>query len=209
MRIIDISWPIAPDTTEYKNESQVLFSVVRSLDNDGARKSRIALSSHTATHVDAPAHFLSEGKTIDQISLTSLVGSAAILDMTGVEEVITQEDLEPFVLPKGIILLLKTRNSALPEHGSFMSRFVYLDESAAAYCVELGVKAVGIDYLSIERNQPAHETHTTLFQKDIPIIEGLRLAHVMEGYYFFVCLPLAIVGLEAAPARAILIDDLL
>jgi arylformamidase len=209
MRIIDISWPIAPDTTEYNNESQVLFSAIRSLDNDEMRKSRISLSSHTATHVDAPAHFIAEGKTIDQIPLTSLVGSAAVIDMTGVQDVITQDDLEPFVLPKGVILLLKTRNSTFPEYGTFMSQFVYLDESAAAYCAELGVKAVGIDYLSIERNQPAHETHTTLFQKEISIIEGLRLAHVMEGYYFFVCLPLAVVGLEAAPARAILIDDLL
>jgi len=66
---------------------------------------------------------------------------------------------------------------------------------------------VGIDYLGIERNQEAHDTHTLLLQEDIPIIEGLRLAHAEEAYYSFICLPLALQGLDGAPARAILISD--
>jgi len=66
---------------------------------------------------------------------------------------------------------------------------------------------VGIDYLGIEHSQPGHVTHTTLMHQDIVIIEGLRLFHINPGRYFFVCLPLAVIGLEAAPARAILIEE--
>jgi arylformamidase len=71
---------------------------------------------------------------------------------------------------------------------------------------EKKVKAVGIDYLGIERNQPDHATHTILMNNNITIIEGLRLADVMAGDYFFICLPLNVVGLEAAPARALLLQ---
>ena len=69
------------------------------------------------------------------------------------------------------------------------------------------IKAVGIDYLGIERNQPDHETHTILMKHEIGIIEGLRLSHVEPQRYFFLCLSLPVVGLEAAPARAILVHQ--
>jgi arylformamidase len=72
---------------------------------------------------------------------------------------------------------------------------------------EKKIKAVGIDYLGIERNQPNHETHTVLMSNEITIIEGLRLDHVPEGQFFLWCVPLAVIGLEAAPARALLIQE--
>ena len=208
MKVIDISWPMTPDATGYKDDQDVFFTATHSMEKDGKRKSRIIMSTHATTHVDAPAHFLSKGKTIDQVSLSQLIGTAVVLDLTEVEEAIGREDLESYDLTKGLIVLLKTRNSELVENAPFDRDFVYLDSVAASYLIELGVKAVGIDYVAIERNQSDHDTHKTLFEHDVPIIEGLRLAHVDEGAYFFVCLPLAVVGLEAAPARAILIEDI-
>ncbi len=65
---------------------------------------------------------------------------------------------------------------------------------------------MGIDYLGIERNQPGHDTHRALLSSGVAIIEGLRLADIAAGKrYYFMCLPLRIVGFEAAPARAILL----
>jgi arylformamidase len=209
MRVIDISWPITPDITGYKDDQGATFSATHSFERDLMRKSRLVVSSHVGTHVDAPTHFLPEGKTIDQVSLAHLVGSCVVLDLTEIEEYITRQDLEQFQLPKGLILLLKTRNSELAENAPFDPHFIYLDQDAASYCIELGVKAVGIDYIAIERNQPDHKTHQILLSNDTPIVEGLRLGHIGQGFYFFVCLPLAIIGLEAAPARAILIEDFL
>ncbi len=70
----------------------------------------------------------------------------------------------------------------------------------------VGVKAVGTDYLGIERDQPGHETHRALLSHRVAIIEGLRLADVDAGKrYYLLCLPLKIVGFEAAPARAVLL----
>ena len=164
------------------------------------------LSSHTGTHVDAPAHFIKDGITIDQIQLDRLVGQAIVLDLMYVLDGITRDDLVDKKIKKGDIVLFKTVNSLTPATGKFTPHFVYLEASGAQYLAEIGVKAVGIDYLGIERSQIDHLTHTTLMHADIVIIEGLRLEFIAPGEYMCVCLPLNIIGLEAAPARAILIE---
>ena len=83
---------------------------------------------------------------------------------------------------------------------------MYIENTGAQYLVEKKVKAVGIDYLGIERNQPGHPTHSELMSNGIVVIEGLRLAHVEPGRYMIVCLPLNVIGLDGAPARAVLLS---
>jgi len=207
MKILDISWPISEAITAYKDKNTVKFERVRSIEKDNMRDSLIALSSHTGTHVDAPSHFIKDGLTIDQIKLERLVGPCKVLSMLLVDEKITADDLMVYDIQEGDIILLKTNNSAQGATDKFDYDYVYLDESGARYLGEKKVKAVGIDYLSIERSHPEHPTHMALFKHDVVIIEGLRLEHVVAGNYFFVALPLSIIGLEAAPARAILISS--
>ena len=77
----------------------------------------------------------------------------------------------------------------------------------AAYLAQQKIKAVGIDYLGIERNQPDHATHTILMEANIGILEGLRLAAVQPRYYTLIALGLYTIGLEAAPVRAVLISS--
>jgi len=208
MKIIDISWPISKNCTEYKNKNTVKFEFLKNFDQgdkDNVRDSVITLNSHVGTHVDAPAHFLKHGKTIDQINLEKFIGKAKILDLTYVQEKITELDLNQFYIVKNDIILLKTKNSLISETQNFVPDFVYLEKSGAEFLAQKEIKTVGIDYLGIERNQPEHETHKILFEKEIVIIEGLRLKNATEKEYFFYCLPIFTVGLEAAPARAILI----
>jgi arylformamidase len=208
MNIIDISWPITQNMTAYKNESVVHYTTLRTLEKDKVQKTQITLDSQTGTHVDAPFHFLSHGAKSDAMKLDHLIGNCVVIDMTHIEESISADDLEEYDLEGCDIIVFKTRNSDRQPTDSFDHDFIYLDASAATYLAELGVQAVGIDYLGIERNNPNHDTHRILFDANIAIIEGLRLAHVEEDAYFFVCLPLAVVGLDGAPARAILVSDL-
>ncbi len=206
MKIIDISWAISSATTGYKDKDVVQFEEIKTFAKDGVRESIIHLSSHTGTHIDAPSHFLKDGKTIDQMDLNSLIGPCKVLDLTIVTDKITREHLEEHDIGRGDIILLKTTNSATSSIGKFDPHFVYLELSGAQYLTEKKIKAVGIDYLGIERNQPGHLTHLELMNHDVTIIEGLRLKNVDPGEYFLYCLPLYTLGLEAAPARAILIE---
>jgi arylformamidase len=210
MKIIDISWPISTATTGYKDRYIVEFDEIKSLGKDHARETIIHLSSHTGTHVDAPSHMLKDGKTIDELPLDRFVGPCKVVDMTDVVEKITRdwfEDQNLDIVP-GDIILLKTINSATSPTEKFTPHFVYLEISGAQYLAEKKIKAVGIDYLGIEHSQPGHLTHQALFHADIGIIEGLRLQHVKSGSYLLVCLPLYTIGVEAAPARAVLLTDM-
>ncbi|HZW61997.1 MAG TPA: cyclase family protein [Candidatus Babeliales bacterium] len=206
MEIIDISWPITPQMTAYKDKKVVSFSYSNTFEKDNFCESTITLGSHSGTHIDAPAHFLPDGETIEKFPLGLLIGECHVLDLTQVSEYISEGDLAYYdVIKENRIILFKTSNSQTAVNQPFDSSFIYLTASAAQYLVEHSVKAVGIDYLGIERNQPNHETHKILMQNGIPIIEGLRLQHVQPGTYFLWCLPLLVEGLEAAPARAVLV----
>lgn len=206
MIIHDISWPISKDTTAYKDCKTVVFESIKSFEKDGVRESLITLGAHTGTHIDAPSHFQKEGKSIDQLDLSQVIGRCTVFDMTSVKDGITQDHLENLDIQPHDIILFKTLNSVLLADQKFNPQFVFLEYSGAQYLVQRHIKAVGIDYLGIERGQQGHLTHNLLFDHDITIIEGLRLGAIKEGSYFLCCLPLPLDGLEAAPARAVLIE---
>lgn len=208
MELIDISWPLDAHTTGYKNDKAVNIVTEKTMEQDNVRNSRITLSAHAGTHIDAPAHFLPDGNTIEKIPLERYVALGVVLDLTHLSNnTITKEDLmsyDDMILADGFILL-KTSNSALSYDAPFDPHFTYLSEMGATYLVEKKVRGVAIDYLGIEREQRAHQTHTTLMNAGIIIVEGVRLGHVDQGAYTFACFPLALNGTEASPARALLI----
>lgn len=215
MKIIDISWPLEKSITEYKDRALYKFNFWADFTKINMRESIITIDSHTGTHVDAPAHFIKDGKNIDQIDLQKLIGQALVLDLSNVIDKITRLDLEEAIKKaelkekdlKDLIILLKTKNSDLEDTAKFDYNFIYLEKSGAQYLRDLNVKAIGIDYIGIERNQPEHDTHKILLGSNMPLIEGLRLKSAEPKKYMLICLPLKFIGLEAGLARAILIED--
>jgi len=103
----------------------------------------------------------------------------------------------------GQIVLFKTRNSALWRLDRFVEEYVYLSGAAARRLVEIGVSAVGVDYLSVDAYGSGMEAHLALLGASVPVIEGLDLSAVDAGLYECVCLPLLLEGAEGAPARVI------
>jgi arylformamidase len=206
MKIYDISWPIFNGMTAYKDRNTVDIKATKQFEKDGVRESLITIGSHVGTHIDAPAHFLKDGKSLEEINPLVCVGPATVIDMTHIEQCITADDLKALTLEPRRIVLFKTKNSERRVDERFNYDFIYVDAGAAKWLVEQHVQAVGIDYLGIERAQPNHETHSILLQHNIAIVEGLRLGHVAAGEYFLWCLPLNIPGIDAVPARAVLIE---
>tara|TARA_Y100000310_G_scaffold345863_1_gene471789 strand:+ start:52362 stop:52970 length:609 start_codon:yes stop_codon:yes gene_type:complete len=201
--MIDISWPLTEDMTRYKERKLFHTRFFRVFSKDNARQSLAAMDSHAGTHIDAPAHYVKNGKTIDKVKLEIFNGRCRVLDLSKLN-VIGKDNLVKFKIKAGERILLKTKNSDLKANAKFNYDFVYLDASGGEYLASKKVKCVGIDYLGIERNQKGHETHGALLGNEIPIIEGLRLKGVKPGKYELVCLPLSYVGMEAAPCRAVL-----
>jgi arylformamidase len=205
MKLHDISWPISESMTTYKDKKQISIVANKLFGQDKVRETMITLSSHTGTHVDAPSHFIEHGKGAEIYTLDQLCGPCVVVDLTRCNMVITKADVAALDIPYSTIILLKTKNSFLQTTHPFNPHFIYVDKEAAQYLVQYyKIKAIGIDYLGIERNQLGHETHRMFLEQNIPIIEGIRLADVQAGRYTLFCLPLLIPGCDGAPARAVI-----
>ena len=77
-------------------------------------------------------------------------------------------------------------------------------EDAASWIVQRGIRLVGIDYLSIQKFHDGPAVHQILLGAGVAVVEGLDLSRAVPGNYELICLPVAIVGAEGAPARAVL-----
>ena len=167
--------------------------------------SEVSLGVHTGTHMDAPAHFVREGKSIDQIPLDIVVGRVRVIEIKDGES-IKPEELKQHNIQRGERILFKTRNSSKAwKTDDFATDAVYVSTEAGHFLAERGVKLVGIDYLSVAGYEVnAIEVHQALLAGGVWLLEGLDLSQVEPGWCDLFCLPLKIAGSEAAPARAIL-----
>jgi len=166
----------------------------------------IQLSSHMGTHIDAPYHFIENGKRLHEIPLERLVGKATVFEIPGVRS-IGERELTPLNWDGVERVLFKTENSKHWQDGSFYEQFVYLEPEAAQFLIERGIQLVGIDYLSIEKfRAEKHRTHFALLEKDVVIIEGLDLSRVGPGEYSMVALPLNLLETDGGPTRVILMN---
>ncbi len=205
-RIIDISTPLDEYTPVYSGDPVFTRKVVAEIDAEGGgyNLSMLAMSAHAGTHLDAPAHFLAKGKTIDQIQPRRWLSSALVLDVEG-KRPVRAEDLERHGIRTGDSVLLRgnARRAADADPDDFTS----LSLDAAAYLVSKKINLVGIDALSIESyDDPAWPVHKKLLRNNILILEGLRLRHVTPGRYTLIATPLLVTGGDGAPARALLVS---
>jgi arylformamidase len=161
----------------------------------------LAMSAHTGTHVDAPAHFLRGGRTVAGMDIAALVGPARVLEIADAAAV-TAVELARHGVRRGERVLLKTRNSLLPQTQRLARDYAALAADAAAWLAGRGVVAVGIDALSVDP-PGCDDAHRALLGAGVWVIEGLRLAGVGPGRYELLCLPLRLAA-EGAPARALL-----
>jgi arylformamidase len=207
-KIYDVSVPIRDGGLVYPGNPEIHISLQQSLAlGAGANVSNVSFGSHTGTHVDAEHHFFEQGKGVDQIPLETLMGPAIVLEYGPDTAAVTRADLERHDLAGAERVLLKTRNSTyLTQDPTFHNDYTYLAPDGAAYLASLGVKLVGVDYFSVEQfHSGHHQTHRTLLERGIIIVEGLDLSEPPMGPYELRVLPLRLAGLDGAPARAVLV----
>lgn len=207
--IYDISLPISSNLPVWPGDPAIVLEQVAAMDNgDEANVTRLNLSAHTGTHVDAPHHFMNDGRTVESLPLEALVGECYVLRVVNNVDEINAQVLENAKIPQNVSrLLFRTRNSELWRGGQsrFQTDFVAVSEDGARWLVERGVKLVGVDYLSVAAYSQPVPTHRALLAAGVVILEGLDLSQVEPGAYILYCLPLKLVGADGAPARAILV----
>jgi arylformamidase len=208
MKIYDVTFPISAETPVYEGDPSVKIEIASAMaKGDAANVTSLCMGAHTATHVDAPNHFIDGTRRVHELDLEKLIGRCRVREIA--EDVVE-------ILPEHLgslenveRLLFKTRNSAFwnePEKG-FRRDFTYISPEAARVLAGAGLKLVGIDYLSVEKFGSADfATHIALLEKEIVIVEGLDLRRIAAGDYEIICLPMKIISEtgDGAPARTVL-----
>lgn len=201
-----MSVPVRTGMVVYDGDPEVRIERVMEIARgDLANLSRMELGTHTGTHVDAPLHFVDGGAGADRLPLDALVGPAVVADARGAPGDIDAAALAALGVPPGTErLLLRTRNGDLWDRGAFTRDYAGVADDAARELVAMGVRLLGIDYLSIAPSADPAPTHRTLLEAGVVVVEGLDLRAAPAGTYELVCLPLRIEGADGAPARALL-----
>jgi arylformamidase len=210
MTIYDVSLSISIDMPVWPGDPRVDVGLAASIDQgDMVNVTRLALSAHTGTHVDAPHHFLNDQRTVESLALDILTGPCYVTQLPDDVDEISAEVLERVPLGANTTrLLFGTRNSKWWSAGEkqFQTNYVSVTQDGAEWLVAHEIKLVGVDYLSVAAFEDPQPAHIALLSAGVIILEGLNLSRVPRGFYDLYCLPLKISGADGAPARTILIS---
>lgn len=209
MKIFDVTVPLGAKLPIYEGDPKVEIGTELAIANGApANVSRMCFGVHSATHVDAPNHFIEGGRRVHELELEKLTGACRVVEIANDVNSIGPEHLPELAGIERI--LFKTRGSGFWNDTSagFRQDFTDISPAAARVLADAGMKLVGIDYLSVEKfGSTDFGTHLALLKKEVVIVEGLDLREIAPGDYDIVCLPLKYEGGsgDGAPARTILI----
>jgi len=214
MKIIDMTQDIYSDCPGWYAYKNAELSRETFVGKEGYTSERINVNSHTATHLDAPAHNYADMDTIDVMPIEQFIGEAVIIDKRGVGEdyEVTVEDLLPYenLIKKDSIVLINTGWTTHRGYGAdYMKAWPYLSGEGAAWLREKGVKGVGIDGMSIGAYSNGKPAHSELLPYNIFILEECAFPdEIMEYQNFkFVCVPLKLRAAGGSPTRAFAIIE--
>jgi arylformamidase len=211
MKIHDISLTISPSTPVWPGDTNVWLERVKKIENgDSDNLSQLKMGVHTGTHIDAPYHFVQDGIKVDELSLDTLIGPCQVIEVGDEVDLITADVIFKAKISSNIPrIIFKTRNSKhwLGENYEFDRNFVGISEEGATSLVKLGMKLVGLDYLSVAPFNLSKPVHDIFLQAGLILLEGADLSKILAGIFTLVCLPVKLGATEGAPARAVLIED--
>lgn len=191
MKIYDVSREIFSSRV-YINDPKPKLERLQRIDlGDNYNLSAFYMNSHTATHIDAPLHFIEDSDSVDRLDLSLFFGLCTVITVDGI---LTGSDMEDIVNICNNRILLKGNSKA------------FLSQSAAFVLADSKIKLVGTDAMSIASGDEEQIVHKELLINGIPIIEGLDLENINDGHYILSAFPLKLGGFEASPIRAVLID---
>lgn len=201
MKPIDITRPLRHGMAHYPDDPAIAFETVLDVKNSAlVNLKRYSFGSHSGTHVDPPYHFYADGKKADELPVDYFIGTAKVFSF---DCDIRAEALAELDVQADDIVLFRTPGSDQLDDAEYDPNHVCVMACAAQSLADIGVRAVGIDCLSIETDS-AYPTHRILLGAGIPIIEGLNLSEAVPGVYRMTGMLMHIQDSDGAPIRAML-----
>jgi len=208
-RIEDVTADITENTVVYPGDPIFERTPVSELGKNSAfNLKKISLGNHTGTHIDFPVHVIKNGKSSSDYSAEDLIMSGLLLELPNTEKSISASFLQKNNLSGYDCVFFKTANSSLSKHQPFNKDYVYIEPDAARYLLSQKIKAVGIDYISVDSVDDEELTvHNLLLGNNVLIIENLELKNSQSGEFKAVISPLKIPDMDGLPARVTLLRN--
>lgn len=204
MKIYDISLTLSSQSIRWVTAQPLeLIARKRMSRGDTNNSSSIHTSVHAGTHVDAPFHFVPDGITIESLPIETFIGPARVCAVDAGTHV-TAAHVANAGLQGETRVLFKTRNSELLKKGVYDASFAPFSVDGAKALVGLGVKLVGLDYLSAAAANEQVPVHRAFLDNGVILLEGIDLSEVPPGRYELFCPPVKLAGSDGAPCRAVL-----
>ena len=194
MKIYDISQEIFGCRVypgDPKPEKQMLCSIEQ---GELYNLTAFSMCAHNGTHIDAPFHFIQDGKTVDAIGLEVFVGTAYVAEHQGI---VTGEDAA------AILEKAKAQEAAMR---ILVKGDAEVSLEAAQVFAASGVLLLGNESQTVGPENAPMAVHLALLRENVVLLEGICLKEVPEGAYFLCAAPLNLAGADGAPCRAILVQ---
>lgn len=211
--IIDITHNLSAEMASWPGDTEFQLEWTQRLDGGGAvNLSRLTLSPHSGTHIDAPLHFSAHGASVDELPLSLLIGRCVVLDL---RPHLWQDEDRPEITAS---LLEESSSDSVDALSSrvlvrtgyafgrpFNTDFAHFSPGAVGWLASRGVRLLGTDAPSVDDfDSKTMEAHLACLHNDVTVLEGLNLGEVNPGTYRLIALPMKIAGAEGAPVRAVL-----
>ncbi len=210
MRTIDLTHLITDYMPVYPGTETPHIKSIAAHQTHGYLEHLVRMTTHTGTHVDAPAHMIENGKTLDQMSTNDFCGTAMSISFTDKNEnnrEICIEDLVPFEtdISEHEFVILNTGWYKHWGESKYFENYPSLTAEAASWLSEFNLKGIGVDVISIDAHDAIDfPVHNILLETGMILIENLTNLHSLPDSLFWLsCMPLKIMNSDGSPVRAV------
>lgn len=193
--IIDITQELFSCNVYPGDPSPVKTTVLSTANGDVCNLTSFQMCAHNGTHIDAPFHFIGDGKTVDRMGLIPYVGDCYVARFEGDLKASDAQDI------------LEKASAAGADKRILIAGKMTVTTDSAKVFAEAGVILIGNESQTVGPIDAPMEVHLILLGKEITLLEGIVLENVEEGKYFLSCAPLNLGGCDGAPCRAYLIKE--
>lgn len=213
MKVIDFTHTITGDMPVFPGTDSPRLEYARSIKDDGYRETLLTLFSHTGTHMDAPAHLIDGGISLDLLDCSQFVGSAVVIDCTDIQKNnkidISLINEYRLLAERADYLLFYTGWDRKWGTDDYFSNYPCISEEVADFITSTNIKGIGLDVISVD---PVYDIeliiHKKLLSKNVVILENMcNLDLADKGLFTLIAAPLKFSNSDGAPVRVLGIFD--
>ncbi|MFC7392837.1 cyclase family protein [Scopulibacillus cellulosilyticus] len=210
-RLVDLTMPWGTEVQPLEGHPRISFKPITTHEVEKRSNTEVVFSIHTATHIDSPYHFFSDGKSIAELPLETFIGPAILADLREIARPGHEISLEELKTVGGLSEEL-IRNKRVILWGDWACHYwntpnlyknnPYLSKEAAKWLRDSGIIALGLDF-AVD-GAPPYPNHPIFLGAEIPLIENLlNLDSINAKEFTLIAFPLPVVGGDGSPARVV------